>query len=198
MLSESTLDILPVARPQGIGPAKMVLQSTGMNKIEAEMQIGDAVRNPFKTTNQPFQPPWLSGRQCNLDAAQFKVPSEEGEHPYWDMVFDHTFASLTEPIKRKSWFGDNGIHCGGDYGRAWLACLLKCPFEPLPVLATVGEGSICLHLGQSTRTSRWARTASSDEATRYGSTSISTRRVRAPGASLVWSVEKTRWPVSDA
>ena len=29
-----------------------------------------------------------------------------------------------------------------------------------------------------------------------GSTPISVRRVSAPGASLVWSVESTRWPVS--
>ena len=123
---------------QGLSPAKMVLQSTGMKKTEAEEQIGDAIREPFETVNFPFQAAWLSGRRCNTDAAQFKVPSEEGEHPHWDMVFDHTFASLTEPIKKNPWFADNGIHSGGDYGRAWLACLIKSPFEPLPVLATVG------------------------------------------------------------
>ena len=54
------------------------------------------------------------------------------------------------------------------------------------------EVSGALHFGQSTRTRRCARTASSDEATRYGSTPMSTRRVTAPGASLVCSVEKTR------
>ena len=61
-----------------------------------------------------------------------------------------------------------------------------------------GEWSGCLQCSQSTRTSRCASTASSDEATRYGSTPMSTRRVSAPGASLVCSVEKTRWPVSEA
>ena len=124
---------------QGIGPARMVLQSTGMKKTDAEEQIGDAIREPFTLVNQAFQPAWLSGRRCNIDAAQFKVQPEEGEHPHWDMVFDHTFASLSEPVKQNPWFADNAIHSGGDYGRAWLACLIKCPFEPLPVLATVGE-----------------------------------------------------------
>jgi hypothetical protein len=38
----------------------------------------------------------------------------------------------------------------------------------------------------------------SEEATRKGSTPMSTRRVTAPGESLVWTVENTRWPVSEA
>ena len=38
----------------------------------------------------------------------------------------------------------------------------------------------------------------SEDATRNGSTPISTRRVTAPAASLVWTVLNTRWPVSDA
>ena len=46
------------------------------------------------------------------------------------------------------------------------------------------------------RASRWATTHSSAEATRNGSTPISIRRVIADGASLVCSVESTRWPVS--
>src|SRR5439155_395259 len=38
----------------------------------------------------------------------------------------------------------------------------------------------------------------SEEATRNGSTPMSTRRVTAPAASLVWTVENTRCPVSEA
>ena len=64
--------------------------------------------------------------------------------------------------------------------------------------AALSEWSSDLQLGQRTRTKRWARTPSNDEATRYGSTPMSTRRVRALGASFVCSVEKTRWPVSEA
>ena len=50
----------------------------------------------------------------------------------------------------------------------------------------------CTH---SVRTSRWATTQSSAEADRKGSMPISVSRVMADGASLVCSVESTRWPV---
>ena len=55
-----------------------------------------------------------------------------------------------------------------------------------------------LQCGQSMRTRRCARMPMTLERTRNGSISISTRRVTAPAASLVWMVESTRWPVSDA
>ena len=41
-------------------------------------------------------------------------------------------------------------------------------------------------------------TSSMAEATRKGSMPMSMRRVIAPGASLVWRVENTKWPVSEA
>ena len=41
-------------------------------------------------------------------------------------------------------------------------------------------------------------TASTVLATRNGSTPISIIREKAPDASFVWSVLKTRWPVSEA
>ena len=49
---------------------------------------------------------------------------------------------------------------------------------------------------QSWRTSRWATMQTIAEALRKGSMFISVRRVMADGASFVWSVESTRWPVS--
>ena len=49
---------------------------------------------------------------------------------------------------------------------------------------------------QSLRASRWATTQSIADATRNGSMPISTRRVTALAASLVCSVDSTRWPVS--
>src|SRR6266540_6571093 len=63
--------------------------------------------------------------------------------------------------------------------------------------STVGEYS-CLHQSHSRLASRCARTQSTDEPTRNGSIPISVRRVTALGASLVCSVESTRWPVSAA
>ena len=53
-----------------------------------------------------------------------------------------------------------------------------------------------LQFGHSIRARRWATTQSSAEATRNGSIPISISRVIAEGASLVCSVESTRWPVS--
>jgi hypothetical protein len=50
----------------------------------------------------------------------------------------------------------------------------------------------------NTRTNRCASTDSSDEATKYGSTPMSTNRVTAPAASFVCNVEKTKCPVSEA
>ena len=52
--------------------------------------------------------------------------------------------------------------------------------------------------GQRRRTRRWAMKARTEEPTRNGSTPISRRRVMPPTASFVWSVLKTRWPVSAA
>lgn len=46
----------------------MCLQSTGLKKAEAEVEIGNALRDPHILVNQPFQPAWLPGRQCNIDA----------------------------------------------------------------------------------------------------------------------------------
>jgi hypothetical protein len=45
---------------------------------------------------------------------------------------------------------------------------------------------------QSLRTRRWASTAVTAEPVRKGSTPISFSRVRALGASFVWSVESTK------
>ena len=55
-----------------------------------------------------------------------------------------------------------------------------------------------LHCWQSWRARRWATTQSIALATRNGSMPISVRRVTVDGASLVCSVESTRWPVSAA
>ena len=52
--------------------------------------------------------------------------------------------------------------------------------------------------GQVRRTSRCASTASSESAKLNGSMPMSSRRVTVSGALLVCSVERTRWPVSDA
>ena len=64
-----------------------------------------------------------------------------------------------------------------------------------------GTGSVARlsrHAGQSRRMSRCATMPRSADAILYASIPMSTSRVTAFGASLVCSVESTRWPVSDA
>ena len=70
--------------------------------------------------------------------------------------------------------------------------------KPLARMTSAGSVTRFLHSSHSSRASRWATTQSTAEPTRNGSMPISIRRVTAPGASLVCSVESTRWPVSAA
>src|SRR5207247_5029957 len=51
---------------------------------------------------------------------------------------------------------------------------------------------------QTLRRSRWAQIRLTEEATRKGSIPMSMIRLIVLGASLVWSVERTRWPVNAA
>ena len=63
----------------------------------------------------------------------------------------------------------------------------------------LGDGTYgAAHAAHGVRSSRWATTRVSDDATRNGSTPMSTSRVTAPTASLVCSVVSTRWPVREA
>jgi hypothetical protein len=118
---------------------KMALQSIEIPKTAAEQEIGDAILDPYKRVWLPFEDDWLPGRLCNIDAPQLKVSPREGDHPHWDLVFNHTGQGLTDALQRYSWFRDNAITTGGDYLRCWVACMMRDPFEPLPFLATVGE-----------------------------------------------------------
>jgi phage/plasmid-associated DNA primase len=73
---------------------------------------------------------------------------EEDEPSYWDIVLNHTGNGLTEAIRKDEFFKSQNIVTGGEYLKAWLACLIKDPFEPLPFLATVGgedSGKSILH-----------------------------------------------------
>ena len=54
------------------------------------------------------------------------------------------------------------------------------------------------HLRQIFRTSRWATIRTTESAMRKGSTFMLSRRWTVEAASLVWTVEKTRWPVRAA
>ena len=71
------------------------------------------------------------------------------------------------------------------------------PGEIRAAISSSGVGVyISQQFEQSLRASRCARTADTADPTRNGSTPISLRRVSAPGASFVCSVESTKCPVS--
>ena len=64
---------------------------------------------------------------------------------------------------------------------------------------TCGATSVgALQFVQTRRMRRWAAMRTTDVATRYGSIPMFMRRLIVEGASFVWSVESTRWPVSAA
>ena len=60
------------------------------------------------------------------------------------------------------------------------------------------DGMTSLHFLQRVRTRRWARIPRRASAKLSGSIPMSRRRTIVSGALFVWSVLKTRWPVSDA
>src|SRR5690606_9880075 len=85
------------------------------------------------------------GRAWNRDAAQHRyqpaqlADDEAPRHPHWDRVLRHCFSDLDGPLRKLDWAARNNIKSGRDYGLAWVACLLRCPFDPLPYLFFWGE-----------------------------------------------------------
>lgn len=137
-----------------VGNAKMVLQSRGYSKPEAERFVGQSISSRWIKVALPFQPEYPGGRQWNLDAPQFKVQPvllEQDEalyHPSWDLIMQHIGANLDEAVQRTPWCQANGIISGEDWLKLWIAAALRCPFEPTPYLFLHGpenSGKSILH-----------------------------------------------------
>ena len=123
---------------------KMLLQSLGQPKGDAEAIMGAAVARGWRLVNLPFREEYPGGRQWNLDAAQFKYkPAELADdeipcHPHWDMIFEHIGHELTPVLRELPWAIDANLRTGADYLRAWVACAFRDPFQPLPYLFFFG------------------------------------------------------------
>ncbi len=123
---------------------KMVLQSLGQSKPDAEAIMGAAVARGWRLVNLPFREEYPGGRQWNLDAAHFRFnPAELADdeapcHPHWDLIFDHIGHELTPALRELPWAIDAGIRTGADYLRRWVACAFRDPFQPTPYLFFFG------------------------------------------------------------
>jgi hypothetical protein len=121
---------------------KAVLASFGHGPKRTLEIMGLALRNPWMLTALPFQPEYLGGRRWNIGAAQFKVapasPDDDRGHPHWDRMLAHVGQDLDAALATEEWAKKAGIRTGGDYLAAWLACLIRDTFDPLPYLFLFG------------------------------------------------------------
>jgi len=133
---------------------KSALLALGHKKAEAEIIVGGAILKAWELVNLPFQPEYPGNRRWNHGAAQYRfqpielVDDQVPYHPHWDKVLQHIGQDLTPAIRKLSWTERANIKSGSDYLLAWVACLLRDPFEPLPYLFLFGpenSGKSILH-----------------------------------------------------
>jgi hypothetical protein len=130
---------------QPVGAAKMLLQHLGQDKTTAEGIMGGAIKRARTLVSLPFHEEYTGGRQWNLGAPQFVYqPAELGDdeapnHPHWDLILSHIGRDLDTPLKNLAWAQRAGIRTGGQYLTAWIACMLREPFSPLPYLFAYGS-----------------------------------------------------------
>ena len=98
-----------------------------------------SIHYPWEMVAEPFRGEYPGGRKWNLHAPQLAVEPSPGEHPHWDMIFNHLGANLTEPLKRDKWAMENGVNSGAEYLKLWVACILRKPEDHLPYLFLYSE-----------------------------------------------------------
>lgn len=126
----------------------------GLGMPDPETTLGQLILNSWKLVSVPFQPEYLPDRKWNRNSPQFQVqPAEHGgSHPHWDMIFEHCGQDLDDPLKEMQWGKEYGILTGADYLLAWIAAMLRHPYEPLPYLFFYGpqnSGKSIFHEGLS-------------------------------------------------
>ena len=98
------------------------------------------ISNPYDLVTVPFQPEYPGNRKWNRNAPQLACePAESGgDHPHFDLIFEHIGGDLDEAVQRSDWCRKGGILTGADYLRTWVACLIHYPDQPLPYLFMAG------------------------------------------------------------
>lgn len=130
-------------RFEPIGHIKPALKAAGYHSSEIDMVIGTAVLRPWKKVNLPLQPEYPGRREWNIGSAQLAfTPSADTDnlnYPTWSKVLTHCGAGLDDAVKHNAWAKANGLKCGADYLKCWIASLFQFPMEPLPYLFFYGE-----------------------------------------------------------
>lgn len=132
---------------------KSALLALGHKRAEADIIMGGAVLKAWELVNLPFQPEYPGNRRWNVNAAQYRfapaqLADEARRHLHWDKILHHVGQDLTPTIRKLPWAERANIKSGADYLLAWVACLLRDPFEPLPYLFLFGpenSGKSILH-----------------------------------------------------
>lgn len=140
---------------------KPLLESEGATPKEATIIIGQAIEQPWKLVNIPFQPEYPGERRWNRNSAQLKyTPSQNKDdlqYPTWLKILEHCGAGLDMAIQNNPWAKVNGILNGADYLKCWVASIFQEPLEPLPYLFLYGpqnSGKSILHEGLGTLLTR--------------------------------------------
>lgn len=125
---------------------KHVLVSLGVQKNDLQIVLGSSIMRRWVLVNRPFQPEYPGNRQWNREAAQFRfAPSPDTDSlnfREWTQVLHHCGSGLDAAVSLHPWCKSNGVTCGGDYLKLWVAWMFQRPLEQLPYLFLYGpEGS---------------------------------------------------------
>lgn len=109
-----------------------------------EAMMGMALNCPWLLVTEPFRPEFPGGRVWNRNAPQFRFQPADLEadelphHPWWDNYLNTLGKDLDQYIPNLPWCKEWNIRCGGDYLKAWVACMFRYPFDRLPYLFFYG------------------------------------------------------------
>lgn len=119
--------------PAEVSYALMAL--LGVSKTDAQRIMGGMIRDPWVRECTPFALEYPGEKRWNRGAPQLAFEPTPGAHPHWDKLFAQVGRKLKLPAKLR----EVGLRSGGQYLRAWLACILRDPACRLPYLFLYGD-----------------------------------------------------------